>query len=568
MLCTRRDSIVIPYALSRRSRQMEVEARDDSAVTNAHQITESTEAGDDTATEEGNEAEMSDCSEIHVLPLSPHKSNDNNSPELTKDDDVSIKPNRQAFFKRFGGGRKYINTMFGSSRDVVTKDRIKPIKTEVETILEAKPVDVNASENVQQSKEPGHTHTNLQLKISETPKTQEFIIGHADKILDSIASDISEILSPHTNATITQKSGEKSTIEGRSTNIIQYGPSIKPKIEIPTILHVLEDVCKGTADLLLDVYDDVFPLLPLDVNGELSFCTCIGNGRGGSEERYQYDCLDKSISLEHTAQHGLLTGIQVVNYDEYNPSETEIAGDTPIRSYGEVGDSVDSVASSFLPEPVYQFQMNSYQHAQGEPYRQYPGVPSQSSSGLIPPSISSLTATAQLGKIYPPPNPVHNEIIATEDIVTGASTAKCQRGTTSSTASIMISNSSSEDNIDERQDRYAIEEEAQERDLTPTFSPTRMSMINPPMDRYHVSDNTIMIRQDHQGMHVMGADSTSYTTMNNHKMTTQEQYLATPKALTTDYSAYNNLHHMQHQVHQISHQHHQSESKKLASFAC
>jgi len=66
----------------------------------------------------------------------------------------------------------------------------------------------------------------------------------------------------------------------------------------------------------------------------------------------------------------------------------------------------------------------------------------------------------------------------------------------------------------------------------------------------------------------MGADSTSYTTMNNHKMTTQEQYLATPRVLTSDNSAYNNLHHMQHQVHQISHQHHQSESKKVASFAC
>jgi hypothetical protein len=377
---------------------------------------------------------------------------------------------------------------------------------------------------------------------------------------------------------VKQKSGEKSTIEERSTNIIQDGPSTAPKIEIPTVLCVLEDVYKGTADLLLDVYDGVFPFLPLNANGEISFCTCIGVGRGGSEERPQYDCLEKSI-LEHTAQHGLLTGIQVVNDGEHNPSGTEIGRDTrnqynSMRRDSELCDSVDSVASSYpyRPEPAYQFQMNSYQNALGEPYRQYPGVPSQSSSGLIPSSISSLTATAQLGKIYPLPNPVHNEkIFSTEDIATF--TDKCQRGTTSSAASIMISDSSSEDNIDERQDRYAIveeEEEEADRDLTFSVSPTRITMVNPFTDRYHVSDNTTMARQDHQGIHaVIGADSTSYTTWNNHIMTTQEQYLPAPRVLTSDNSTNNNLHHMQqHQVHQISHEHQQSESKILASFAC
>ena len=584
MLCSPRDGIGIPYALSRRCPHqiMEVKARDDSAATNAHQkILECTEASDDnTATrnngrtmlggdEEGSEA---NTSQIHVLPLSPHPISNDDSPEL-------IKPNHRALFTRLGGGRKYINMMFGS-RDVVTKDKIKTIKAEMDKIIEAKPVEEHASDNVQLMKESvdGHTQTNLQPKTTETSKTQkeEFIIGHPDNLLDSITSEISEILSPHTNVTIvTQKSGEKSTIEERSTNIIQDGLSIAPKIEIPTVLCVLEDVYKGTADLLLDVYDDVFPFLPLNANGEISFCTCIGVGRGGSEERPQYDCLEKSSSLEHTAQHGLLTGIQVVNDCEHNPSGTEIGRDTrnqynSMRRDSELCDSVDSVACSYpyRPEPAYQFQMNSHQHELGEPYRQYPGVPSQSSSGLIPSSISSLTA--QLGKIYPLPNPVHNEnIFSTQDIATF--TNKCQRGTTSSAASIMISDSSSEDNIDERQDRYAIvEEEEADRDLTLSVSPTRITMVNPFADRYHVSDNTTMACQDHQGMYaVIGADSTSYTTWNNHIMTTQEQYLPVPRVLTSDNSTYNNLHHMQqNQVHQISHEHQQSESKKLASFAC
>lgn len=528
----------------------------------------------------GIEAAISNCSEIHVLPLSPHpKSNDDGSPELTKGDvSFVINPNHRALFTRLGGGKKYINKLFGSRRDVVTKDKSKTIKTEMDTILEAKPVEENASDNVQQIKEclDRHSQTNLQPKISETPKSQkeEFIIGHMPDNL--IASDISEIIIPHTNVTIvTQKSSEKSTIEGRSTGIFQDDPSITPKIEIPTVLCVLEDVYKGTADLLLDVYDVVFPLLSLNANGELSFCTCIGGlGRGGSEERPQYDCLEKSISLDRTAQHGLLTGIQAVIDDEYNSSGTEIRRDTrnqynSMWRDSEVGDSIESVATSYSyrPEPAQQFQMNSYQHAQGEPYRQYPGVPSQSISGLIPPSISSLTATAQLGKIYPPPNPVHNEIFATEDIATF--TAKCQRGTTSSAASNMISDSSSEDNIDERQDRYAIiEEEEDERDLTPSVSPTRITMVNQLTDRYHVSDNTTMTHQDHQGKHFLGADSSRYTTWNNHIMTTQDQYLPAPRVLTSDNSTCNNLHHMQHQVHQILHQHQNSESKQLASFAC
>jgi hypothetical protein len=126
MLCSPRDGIGIPYALSRRCPHqiMEVKARDDSAATNAHQkILECTTRNNGRTMlggdEEGSEA---NTSQIHVLPLSPHPISNDDSPEL-------IKPNHRALFTRLGGGRKYINMMFGS-RDVVTKDKIKTITNE------------------------------------------------------------------------------------------------------------------------------------------------------------------------------------------------------------------------------------------------------------------------------------------------------------------------------------------------------------------------------------------------------------------------------------------------------